>query len=198
MEKQNVHEKEECCEKRLDDQELEQMDLCFDSASDLDDHERAALYYIAGYVAHKEKGLNKDLADKINSNESEFLDLVSRGKLTHPSEDFFDLCLYLYSFYKNTDTINCCTRLLLCFNLIHDFTRYEIITQQSVFRLLINRFSKGFAKKVSDQVILDNKKNKAIKRKRVSKLFVSKKVFGIDTIKRIVILNVILFIFLGI
>ena len=100
MEKQNVYEKEECCEKRFDDQEFEQMDLCFDSASDLDDHQRAALYYIAGYVAHKEKGLNKDLADKINSNESEFLDLVSRGKLTHPSEDFFDLCLYLYSFYK--------------------------------------------------------------------------------------------------
>ena len=128
------------------------------------------IYYIAGYVAHKEEGLNRDDAEKINCNESEFLDLVSRGKLKHPSEDFFDLCLYLFSFYKdsNTDTKSCCTRLILSFNLIHDFTTYNIPNRQRVFRRLANYFSKAFAKKVSDQVILDNKKNKSLKRKRIS------------------------------
>ena len=78
MEKQRVHEKADCCEKSLDVGELGNIDLCFSNASNLDEHEGATLYYVAGYVAHKEEGLNRDDTDKITCNESEFLDLVSR------------------------------------------------------------------------------------------------------------------------
>ena len=59
MEKQSVHEKADCCEKALDEEVLRKICLCLDSASNLDEHERATLYYIDGYVAHKEEGLNR-------------------------------------------------------------------------------------------------------------------------------------------
>ena len=183
IEKQNVHEKAECYKQPLSEEELGLIDLSFNNVSNLDEHERAALYYIAGYVAYKEEGLSRDNNDNdISCKESEFLDLVSRGKLKYPSEEFFDLCLYLFSFYKDIGAKMCCTRLILSFNLIHDFTGYEIINRHRVFRRLGNCFSKALAKKMSDQVILENKKEQTIEKEENQQLFLSKLVL-LETIK---------------
>ena len=39
--------------------------------------------------------------------ESEFVNMVSRGKFDYPSEELFDLSLYLYSYYKSKED-KCC------------------------------------------------------------------------------------------
>ena len=50
--------------------------------------------------------------------ESEFVSMVSRGKLVYPTEELFDLSLYLYSFYKSTDSKNCINKIVLAFQRI--------------------------------------------------------------------------------
>ena len=47
IEPSSVHQKEECCEKPLDDNELECLDTCFEDSSELSDLEKSTLYYIA-------------------------------------------------------------------------------------------------------------------------------------------------------
>ena len=89
-----------CCSGNLDDKDddLELLDVCFSEASNLSESERSALYYICGYVTFKEnlEGSN----DVLESNASEFTEMVSRGKLKHPTVDLYDLSLYLYCFFK--------------------------------------------------------------------------------------------------
>ena len=46
--------------------------------------------------------------------ESEFVNMVSRGKFDYPSEELFDLSLYLYSYYKSTED-KCCVNKILEF-----------------------------------------------------------------------------------
>ena len=50
-----------------------------------------------------------DLSDNLSelSAEGEFLKLLSRGKLSHPPADLFDLSLYYYSFFKSRNP-KCC------------------------------------------------------------------------------------------
>ena len=45
--------------------------------------ETAALYFVAGYVAFKEKLKKKDNTPQLCEEYSEFLHLVNRGKLMH-------------------------------------------------------------------------------------------------------------------
>ena len=72
--------------------------MCFSESSNLSDEERSALYFISGYVAFKEK-LGVCVPEKLTAN-SEFLQLVSRGKLSHPPQKLFDLSLLLLLFQR--------------------------------------------------------------------------------------------------
>ena len=58
------------------------IDTCFEEASNLTINEKSTLYYISGYVARKENLSTCHTSP--NLPESEFTDLVSRGKLVHP------------------------------------------------------------------------------------------------------------------
>ena len=125
-----------CCAGNLQDKDddLELLDNCFSKASNLTESERSTvyyiyiiyiyilyiyilyiiysiLYYICGYVSFKE---NLPVSDGVVtlSYESEFTELVSRGKLKHPSPELYDLALYLYSFFKNRHS-KCCSRVFL-------------------------------------------------------------------------------------
>ena len=89
-----------CCSGDLSDkdEDIEILDYCFSEASNLSESERSSLYFICGYVTFKE---NLEGAEVIeHSDESEFTELVSRGKLKHPPIDLYDLSQYLYSFFK--------------------------------------------------------------------------------------------------
>ena len=58
--------------------------------------------------------------------ESEFTQLVSRGKLSHPSAELFDLSQYLFSYYKSVPVKSCADRLIVAFQEIGEvFASYE-------------------------------------------------------------------------
>ena len=81
-----------CCAQdlELNDEDIELVESSFTDSIHLNEEERSTLHYISGYDAFKEKiGINM----VENSRESEFLQLVSRGKLAHPPPELFDLSL---------------------------------------------------------------------------------------------------------
>ena len=48
------HTENSCCKEPLNENEIDQLDNCFSEATDLNEIERSTLYYISGYVCHKE------------------------------------------------------------------------------------------------------------------------------------------------
>ena len=165
VEKQSAHENDQCCTMDITDSELDMIDACFQDATDLTVIERSSLYYISGYITCKEK-IDVDTAN-VEYAESEFTTMVSRGKLCHPSEELFDLSLYLYTYYKSLEDKSCSTRLLRAFERILEFTSYSIPAHNSVLRRFANCFGKAFSKKASQQLRIDNE-SKCIKKLRMS------------------------------
>ena len=98
----------------------------------------------------------------LNPQESGFTTMVSRGKLSHPSDELFDLSLYLDT-YKSLDDKSCCARLLRGFQSIFEFTAYNIPNHLSVRRRYANCVVKAFAKIASQQlrVEIHSKKKKS-------------------------------------
>ena len=64
---------------------------------------------------------------------SEFLQLVSRGKLKHPPIELFDLSQYLYTFLKLRPQ-KCCNKVFLqAFQNIYDATDYNLKISQASY-----------------------------------------------------------------
>ena len=160
-----------CCAQdlRSNDEDIELIENCFSLASVIKEDERSALYYIAGYVAFKEN-LGVDLSDYDPElyplpTEGEFLHLVSRGKLSHPPSDLFDLCLYYYSFYESRKQ-KCCQKIFLeAFEEIYTSTNYEFDNIEKINRRFANCFFKAFVKKESSAIKSDNQRKNKLKRK---------------------------------
>ena len=74
----------DCCAVDLKDSEsdLELIETCFEDACALNVTEKSMLYYICGYIAHKEKIVCSDVNDVVSLlEESEFTVKLLRGKL---------------------------------------------------------------------------------------------------------------------
>ena len=74
----------------------------FEESSSISELEKSALYYISGYVAFKENISVR--ASELETDESEFFEEVSRGRLGHPPATLYDLSLYktiFISFWNN-------------------------------------------------------------------------------------------------
>ena len=70
----------------------------------MSDIEESSLFYISRYLSFKEGLALKDAVDDLNFlKNSEFLLLQSRGKLSYPPAEFFDLCCILFCYYKNVN-----------------------------------------------------------------------------------------------
>ena len=96
---ENIHtdQKNYCCKSLTENFEaLDVLDSCFELSLSLSSLEKSSLYYISGYVAFKE-GYSVDIAD-VHGDESEFLENVSRGKLSHPPSELYDFSQYIYIF----------------------------------------------------------------------------------------------------
>ena len=95
-----------CCQQPLSEEEMELLNDCFDLASSVNDIDRSSVYYIAGYVCHKEN-LHPTFDDPQLTQPacpaSEFVNQLSRGKLSRPPSYLYDLGLYLSA---NTLRIN--------------------------------------------------------------------------------------------
>lgn len=102
----------------------------------------------------------------INSHpESEFTKLVSRGKLDFPTEELFNLLLYLYSHFKSVEDKSWTTCPVKCFNKIYMFLSNKISNHVSVLQRFVNCFGKASAAKESESLI---KKEQNIKKYRMS------------------------------
>ena len=154
FEASNVHKKDTCCTEPFTEKELSCLDECFESVSNLTDVERGTVTYIAGYVTHKEfEPITKMPADmdKNYIEDCEFLNLVSRGKLSLPLECVYELSLFCYSYYKLVENKNCANKKLNAFSKIHDLGEFELENCDSVVRRLVNSFSKGQVKVLTDK-----------------------------------------------
>ena len=131
-------------------------------ASNLSESERSSLYFICGYVTFKE---NLEGQKSEHSDESEFTELVSRGKLKHPPIDLYDLSQYLYSFFTIRKP-KCCSKIIFqSFQYIYESSGYEFPNVVSILKRFINCFFKGYAKDETDRIRADKCKNDRKKRK---------------------------------
>ena len=135
------HTENECCKQSLNDQELEELDNCFEGALDLSEIEWSSLYYISGYVCHKED-LETAPAPSFDLPASEFTTNVSRGNLRHPPMDLYNLSLYLYSYYNSIEDTSCTKKVMNTFTIIYspyynDLNHYI----QSILQRYLNTFN---------------------------------------------------------
>ena len=94
------HVSAECYTGNLPDAEVDLLNSCFDNSSvTITETERSSLYYMCGDAAHKENGMIMDPIVAENNSASEFTKMVSRGRLVFPTEELFDLSLYMYGYY---------------------------------------------------------------------------------------------------
>ena len=116
---------------------------CFEFTSSTTKTERLSLIHIAGYVAFKEKSSSTTLDKTAIAPEfdSEFTRMVSRGKLSYPSECLYHLTLYLYAYYKSVQDKRRINKLLTAFGKIYEYTSYHIDNYSSVLRRLANCFN---------------------------------------------------------
>ena len=163
IEPSNVHEKEQCCLTALDDTELEYLDTCTELMGGLTESEKSTLYYISGYVTHKEGLLPSETVQPELVKESEFTQLVSRGQLSHPSGDLFSLSQHLFAYYKNVPSKSCINQLIVAFQEISD-VMLDFEYDKSVFRRFANSFSKGYAVQSTDKLKRQKKIRKILTR----------------------------------
>ena len=103
--------------------------------------------------------------DVLESNESEFTEMVSRGKLKHPTLDLYDLSLYLYCFFKMRK-VKCCTKIFLQgFHYIYECSGCTFPNINNILKRFINCFFKGYATSETDKICADKAKENC-KRKR--------------------------------
>ena len=160
-----------CCQTSLSDEEMELLNDCFNSASSINEIDRSSAYYIAGYVCHKENLLSTSddfQPTQPTCPESEFLDQLSRGKLTHPPSSLYDLGLYLLTYYKHVQDKTCVNRILVAFKEIYVATHFDFPNPESVLKRFVNTFAKAFAKNETEKIAKEKKQN-VVKRKRLNR-----------------------------
>ena len=166
VESKNDHINDECCTSRLNEHEVEMLDACFDNSSKLCEAEKSNVYYVSGYVAAKERlSIKTDEVEEKDRKYSEFTSLVSRGKLSYPPSELFDLSCVLYAYYKEVDKC-CINRILVAFQEIYESCHLEYENEKRILRRFLNTFSKAFSNKMSDGLRHANRNS--IKRKRLN------------------------------
>ena len=99
---------------------------------------------------------------------SEFVNQLSRGKLSHPPSYLYDLGLYLLAYYKHVKDKTCVNRILIGFKEIHIATHIDIPNSDSVLRRFVNTFTRAFAKNETENIAKEKKQN-VVKRKRLER-----------------------------
>ena len=114
------------------------LDKVFSLRSTLSDIEESSLFYISRYLSFKEGLALKDAVDDLNFlKNSEFLLLQSRGKLSYPPAEFFDLCCILFCYYKNVNESIIYLLVLTKFmKVVNCNTSQTVKTVKTVLRLL--------------------------------------------------------------
>lgn len=139
-----------CCTSSISDDELQLVDDIADKIDLLTIQERNALFYVAGYITKKEHLITCEPTGIEMSSDSEFLSLVSRGKLTYPSSQLFNYTLCCYAFFSASVSDKCLKRLTNVFSFLHDVFLFDLDRKDAINVRLVNTFCKGFVRKVND------------------------------------------------
>ena len=89
------HHYDSYCIEILGEHENDALNECIEESSKLNEIERSSLYYICGYVAHKQKNMNKDPNQIGSKNELESQRHVTREKKELTKEELFYLSFHL-------------------------------------------------------------------------------------------------------
>ena len=168
IEQKNEQLNNSSCQCDINDFEDEMSDLveaAFTVASYLSSNERSILYFISEYVARKED--LKSGPNVIKLPESEFTELVSRGKLMHPPSLLYYLSQYLFSFFKLSPRKCCSKYFKKGFHLIYTMTEYSFKNIHGIMQRYINCFIKAYANKEMDKIAID-KDIRQTKKRRIS------------------------------
>ena len=166
IESQSAHVNDDCCTASLNEDEMEMLDECFELANMLSEVEKSNLYYISGYVAAKEHlSISIDNATEEQHPYSEFTSLLSRGKLSYPPSELFDLSCVLFAYYKQVDK-SCVKHLMIAFHQIYECCHLEYEGENRILRRFVNSYSKAFSNQQSDGIRAENRNS--IKRKRLN------------------------------
>jgi hypothetical protein len=138
-----------CCTVSVEEEELEALDASVLESDAASESEEAALYYVCGYVA---ASTGEGIQSPIElCNNSEFVVLVSRGKLSHPKLELFQFARMAYcAFHKFrhiSEHHNCSNRCAKLFEILLAGLPIEIKYPRKVCRILANVFHKGFINK---------------------------------------------------
>ena len=152
IEQKNEQLNNSSCQCDINDFEDEMLvEAAFTVANNLSSNERSILYFISGYVARKEN-LKSD-PNVIKLTESEFTELVSRGKLMHPPPLLYHLPQYLFSFFKLSPGKCCSKYFKKGFHLIYTTTEYSFENIHGIMQRYINCFFKAYANKEMDKIL---------------------------------------------
>ena len=159
---QPEHTRASCCEKEIDETELELLDTCL-NVSSLGEHQRVVCYYVAGFLARRGGIQSDDAAETIEHfpSESEFLKMVSRGGLSLPPEWLYYFVCICFLFFSSSESrcLNFFSRVLV---LISEFQLCDVDVS-SIFLILEKTLSKGLMKRVSDSVASSSNNRKLLK-----------------------------------
>ena len=144
------------------------VDDCFEDTSNLTCIEKSTLYYISGYITKKQRMQSSvESADAIP--ESEFTQLVSRGKLSRPPGDLYDLSQYFFCYFKAKKQKCCNSVFLHAFKLIYESTGYSFSNIEQIIRRFVNCFFKAFTKDATNKLKVENDKRRTKKRRLSSR-----------------------------
>lgn len=146
--RKQVHVQAICCTSEFTDEEIGILDKTVSAQLDLSEEVEATLYFICGYVAKKTQ------MDQARCNveklppESEFTQLVSRGRLTFPSTDLFQFSRLSYFAFSRLSEIQsfppCCNRVRRLFLFLLTSTDFDFLCNEKVCQKMANTFFKGF------------------------------------------------------
>ena len=110
-----------------------------------------------------------DTLTALQEDDSEFLSLVSRGKMTYPPQQLFIFGLIAYSLFNSFTSlgVTCRKRVIRAIDELYIHLNFYFHDQKlNVFKRLVNSFFKGYVQSRNNKIVLDKKqltKNKRLK-----------------------------------
>lgn len=165
------HGESECCRAEVSHADVRKLDDIHIRVDHLSSEERASIYYICGYIAHKENfpRMPEPGRDSLPE-DSEFTALLSRGRLRYPPEWLVVYACFCYTYFltSKSQCVNYIVRVfLLIFESFLDVPVGPIMLVQ-VSRRLSNCFFKGFVRRESEVPRLQTGANERRLRKLLS------------------------------
>ena len=154
-------EEKNCCTSDFTESEWDVFDNIPNLIEKVSMNERNIIFYVAGYIVQKESvhSSTNQAYRNLLLQESEFLNLVSRGKLSIPDGEIFNFVLLCYSLYENFSH-SCTKRIIRALVALHDIFLFDISKLDKVTRRLVNIFQKGFVRKINEMNLSSNQNRK--------------------------------------